>query len=147
MIPEQRESLYLKSYSHGDSSALGAMVATDVFTGWTEIQAVRNKTQVWVVEAMELLEQRSPFTWFGLASDNGAEFMNKHLLPFCESREITFTRTRAYRKNDNPHVEQKKRRPLPVGRIWVATTRPPWPTASTCLSWYIDIQLPSRPST
>ena len=96
---------------HEGGSASGdymqTLDATDVFTGWTEIRAVRNKAQVWVVEAMEVLEQRSPFAWLGLASDNGAEFINQHLLRFCESREITFTRTRAYRKNDNPHVEQK----------------------------------------
>ena len=34
---------------------------TDVYTGWTEIRAVRNKAQVWVLEAMKLLQQRSPF--------------------------------------------------------------------------------------
>ena len=80
---------------------------TDVYTGWTEIRAVRNKAQVWVLEAMKLLRQRSPCTWLGMASDNGSEFINQHLLRFCEQEKITFSRTRPSRKNDNPYVEQK----------------------------------------
>ena len=48
----------------------------------TEIRAVRNKAQVWVLEAMKLLQQRSPFPWLGMASDNGSEFINQHLLRF-----------------------------------------------------------------
>ena len=30
----------------------------------------------------------------------------KHLIRFCEQEEITFSRTRPSRKNDNPYVEQ-----------------------------------------
>ena len=45
--------------------------------------------------------------WLGIASDNGSEFINKHLIRFCEQEEITFSRTRPSRKNDNPYVEQK----------------------------------------
>ena len=71
---------------------------------------MRNKAQVWVLEAMKLLLQRSPFPWLGMASDNGSEFINKHLLRFCEQEKITFSRTRPSRKNDNPYVEQKNYR-------------------------------------
>jgi hypothetical protein len=39
--------------------------------------------------------------------DNGGEFINAHLLKFCEEEKIAFTRTRPYRKNDNCFVEQK----------------------------------------
>ena len=42
-----------------------ALDVTGVFTEWTEIRAVRNEAQVWVLEVMELLEQRSPFPWLG----------------------------------------------------------------------------------
>lgn len=75
---------------------------TDVYTGWTEIRAVRNKAQVWVLEAMKLLQKRSPFPWLGMASDNGSEFINQHLIRFCEQQKISFSRTRPSRKNDNP---------------------------------------------
>jgi hypothetical protein len=40
-------------------------------------------------------------------SPNGAEFINAHLQRYCEAEEITFTRGRAYRKNDSCYNEQK----------------------------------------
>ena len=45
--------------------------------------------------------------FLGIDSDNGSEFINAHLLRYCERERITFTRTRSYRKNDNCFVEQK----------------------------------------
>lgn len=39
--------------------------------------------------------------------EDGSEFINAHFSRFCERKKITFTRTRAYRKNDNCFVEQK----------------------------------------
>jgi len=80
---------------------------TDVCTSWTETQAVRNKAQVWVFEALEGITQRLPFEIKGIDSDNGSEFINGHLFRFCEEKQITFTRSRPYRKNDNCFVEQK----------------------------------------
>lgn len=80
---------------------------TDVCTGWTETQAVRNKAQVWVFEALKRIRQRLPFKLLGIDSDNGSEFINDQLYRYCLEEEITFTRARAYRKNDNCYVEQK----------------------------------------
>ena len=48
-----------------------------------------------------------PFPILGVDSDNGSEFINVHLLQWCEGREITFTRARPGNKNDGCHVEQK----------------------------------------
>lgn len=44
-----------------------------------------------------------------LRSNNGSEFLNRHLLRYCEERTIAYHRSRPYRKNDNAHVEQKNR--------------------------------------
>jgi len=41
------------------------------------------------------------------SSDNGSEFINDHLLRYCEQEELTFTRSRAGHKNDGAYVEQK----------------------------------------
>ena len=41
------------------------------------------------------------------AFDNGSEFINHHLLRWCEQERITFTRSRSGNKNDGAHVEQK----------------------------------------
>ena len=43
----------------------------------------------------------------GLDTDNGSEFINYALLDFCKTQEITFTRSRPYKKNDQAHVEEK----------------------------------------
>ena len=48
-----------------------------------------------------------PFAILGLDSDNGSEFINHHLLDYCQQHELTFTRSRPERKNDNYYVEQK----------------------------------------
>jgi hypothetical protein len=48
-----------------------------------------------------------PFPIRGIDSDNGSEFINEHLVRWCGREKITFTRCRAYHKNDQAHVEQK----------------------------------------
>lgn len=80
---------------------------TDVHTGWTDMQAVKNKAQIWVFEALEDVRDRLPFDLLGIDSDNGGEFINSHLFQFCQRQHITFTRSRSYRKNDNCFIEQK----------------------------------------
>jgi hypothetical protein len=97
--------------AHDGGLALGdycqTLDLTDVCTGWTETEAVPNKAQVWVFEAIQTIRQRLPFPLLGLDSDNGSEFINNDLLRYCQKERITFTRARPYRKNDNCYVEQK----------------------------------------
>jgi hypothetical protein len=80
---------------------------TDVCTGWTEMQAVKNKAQIWVFEALKDIRGRLPFDLLGIDSDNGSEFINNHLVGFCRDEHITFIRSRSSRKNDNCFIEQK----------------------------------------
>jgi hypothetical protein len=80
---------------------------TDVATGWTETRAVRNKAQVHVFAAIKDIRASLPFPLKGIDSDNGSEFINAELKRYCERSRITFTRSRAYRKNDGCYVEQK----------------------------------------
>jgi hypothetical protein len=81
--------------------------ATDIATGWTETRAVRNKAQVHVFAALEDIVEHLPFPLLGIDSDNGSEFINDELYRYCQKENVTFTRSRAYRKNDGCHVEQK----------------------------------------
>ena len=83
------------------------LTVTDIATGWTENRAVRTKAQKWVLAALTEIVDAFPFPILGIDSDNGSEFINAHLLTFCEQREITFTRSRPGNKNDGCHVEQK----------------------------------------
>ena len=48
-----------------------------------------------------------PFKILGIDSDNGSEFINAHMLRYCIENKITFTRSRAHKKNDSCFVEQK----------------------------------------
>ena len=93
---------------------------TDIATGWEEMVAVKNKAQIWVFAGIKRIEGRLPFSILGLDSDNGAEFINAHLIRYCEEHEITFTRSRPDRKNDSCFVEQKNwsviRRAVGYGR-------------------------------
>ena len=81
--------------------------ATDIATGWTETRAVRNKAQVHVFAALKDIVAHLPFPLLGIDSDNGSEFINDQLFRYCEEHDVTFTRSRAYKKNDGCHVEQK----------------------------------------
>ena len=83
------------------------LTVTDVATGWTVNRAVKNKAAVWVAEALDHVRRVLPFPLLGIDSDNGAEFINYHLLAYCEDHRLTFTRGREGNKNDGCHVEQK----------------------------------------
>ncbi len=41
--------------------------------------------------------------------DNGGEFINIQLIKWAQERNIDLTRARAYKHNDNAHVEQRNR--------------------------------------
>jgi len=83
------------------------LTVTDIATGWTENRAVRTKAQKWVLPALGEIVESFPFPVRGIDSDNGKEFINAHLLAYCQVHEITFTRSRPGNKNDGAHVEQK----------------------------------------
>jgi len=80
---------------------------TDVHTAWTECVAVPNKAQVHVFAAIRRARERLPFPLLGIDSDNGSEFINDQLYRYCLREQITFTRGRSGKNNDNAHVEQK----------------------------------------
>jgi hypothetical protein len=86
---------------------LNTLTVVDISTGWTECLAVYQKTQPAVFEAILQLRQRLPFPLLGVDSDNGGEFINDILYRYCLTEQITFTRSRPYKKNDQAHVEQK----------------------------------------
>jgi hypothetical protein len=94
----------------GDSTAgqfLCTLTCTDICTGWTDVTGLLHRSQQAVSEAIRLMRQRLPFPLLGIDSDNGGEFINDLLYQYCLDEEITFTRSRPYKKNDQAHVEQK----------------------------------------
>ncbi|WP_078125339.1 DDE-type integrase/transposase/recombinase [Leptospira alexanderi] len=83
------------------------LCATDVCTGWTICILVKNKTEFQMLKAFSKLRKAFPFPLLGIHSDNGSEFINDTILRFAAKHQLTFTRGRPYKKNDNPHIEQK----------------------------------------
>jgi hypothetical protein len=82
---------------------------TDLATGWTEQRAVWGKGETAVLAQIQAIEASLPFPLRGFDCDNGSEFLNWHLLRYCQGQRppIEFTRSRAYHKDDNAHIEQK----------------------------------------
>jgi hypothetical protein len=94
----------------GDTTAgqfLNTLTCTDLCTGWTEPIALLRRSQEAVRDAIDAMQPDLPFDLLGIDSDNGSEFINDLLYRYCLGHEITFTRSRPYKKNDQAHVEQK----------------------------------------
>jgi len=86
---------------------LNTLTAVDVMTGWTECFLLRHRSQQVVTAAVESLQGRLPFPLLGIDCDNDSMFINGTLKRHCEAEQLTFTRSRPYRKNDQAFVEQK----------------------------------------
>lgn len=81
----------------------------DIATGWTEQRAVWGKGEAGVLDQIKTIERSLPFPLCGFDSDNGGEFLNRHLMRHFLHRRtpVQFTRSRPYHSDDNAHVEQK----------------------------------------
>jgi hypothetical protein len=90
-----------------DGPFLNTLVLTDIATGWTEFVPLLRKCDADVSAGLNTIRSVLPVPLFGLDTDNGCEFINYELIAYCEQNKITFTRSRAYKKNDQAHVEQK----------------------------------------
>jgi hypothetical protein len=87
-----------------------SLTMTDIASGWTENRGLLSKLSDGVVNQMKDIEESLPFKMRGVATDNGSEFLNQNVYDFLvdlRNDPINFIRRRAYKKNDNAHVEQK----------------------------------------
>jgi transposase InsO family protein len=96
---------------HNGGSSLGHFAYTlsvvDVATGYSRRRSVLGRGQLGVHRELKRLLMSWPYLIWGIHTDNGSEFLNDHLIKFCQANNLKFTRSRPYKKNDNPHVEQK----------------------------------------
>ena len=91
----------------GDGECAHSLNLTDIHTTWVETRAVLGRGQHAVQQALEEMRETLPFALQGIDSDNGSEFINAHLVRYCQRHSIQFTRGRPYKKDDNAHIEQK----------------------------------------
>ena len=96
--------LELDLVAHGGDSTSGEYIHTldtvDVSTGWSECVAVPNRGQQAVFQALQVIRARLPFPLLGIDSDNDSAFINDHLYRYTQREQITFTRSRPYKKNE-----------------------------------------------
>lgn len=96
---------------HCGTSLVGDMVFsvnyTDIATRWIVLRSQWNKGQRATKESLEYIRTHLPFPLRGLHPDTGGEFINWFVKDWTEEKNIDFTRSRPYHKNDNAYVEQK----------------------------------------
>jgi hypothetical protein len=106
-------SVEADTVAHCDDSTEGdyvnSLTFTELYSGWTENRAVWNKSAAAVLVQLKELEKVVPFAMKDFHTDNGGEFLNWALHRHLSRRpvKLPWTRSRAYRKNDNAHCEQK----------------------------------------
>ncbi len=106
-------SVEADTVAHCDDSTQGdyvnSLTFTELYSGWTENRAVWNKSAEAVLVELKALEKVVPYGMKDFHTDNGGEFLNWALHKHLTQREVKlpWTRSRAYRKNDNAHCEQK----------------------------------------
>ena len=106
-------SVEADTVAHCDDSTEGdyvnSLTFTELYSGWTENRAVWNKSADAVLVQLKELEQVVPYAMKDFHTDNGGEFLNWALHRHLTGRapKLPWTRSRAYRKNDNAHCEQK----------------------------------------
>lgn len=99
--------------SHGGGSSSGqfmwSLTLTDIYSGWTELAGLWGNSGSEVCVGLRRIEKRMPFEMLGFDCDNGSEFLNTTLESYLlsKTRNIKWTRSRPYKKNDQAHVEQK----------------------------------------
>jgi hypothetical protein len=98
---------------HSGPSTAGEYMCTlqliDVATGWSERRAVLGRSFIVMEAAFRHILARLPFPVVEIHPDNGSEFFNHHMLRFWGEivQGVKLSRSRPFRKNDNPRVEQK----------------------------------------
>jgi hypothetical protein len=106
-------SVEADTVAHCDDSTEGdyvnSLTFTELFSGWTENRAIWNKSGESVLIQLRELEITVPYILKDFHTDNGGEFLNWALHRHLTGRalRLPWTRSRAYRKNDNAHCEQK----------------------------------------
>ncbi len=103
--------LEIDSVHHCGGSLFGDYVytldTTDVATGWNECCAHMGRGEYRTIQALDTIRGRLPFPLLGIDFDCGGEFVNYHLVRYCNRNHITYTRAREGIKNDQPYIEQQ----------------------------------------
>lgn len=90
-----------------EGSFLHSFVLTDIATGWTECIVLAARDQNLIIEALDRVRTRLLFPLREFDPDHDSAFIHDTVLHYCCQTGVEFTRSRAYRKNDQSWIEQK----------------------------------------
>jgi len=88
---------------------LTTLVLVDGMTGRLAVEPVRGKGQQRVGGALDAARRRLPLVRRALHSDDGGEFLNAVVRPYCRRHRIRPTRGRPSKKDDPAWVDQRNR--------------------------------------
>ena len=75
---------------------------------WREIRSrIRKNARVHILSVFDQFIDQVPFAVTGIDCDNGSEFINHDLIGWAGQRQVFFTRSRPYKKNDQATIESK----------------------------------------
>lgn len=96
---------------HCGHSLTGDMVFTlnytDVPVLWTILRAQWNKGQIATQESLLQIRTRLPWDMLEVHPDTGSEFINWYMKGWCDTKNISMSRSRPNHSNDNMHVEER----------------------------------------
>lgn len=97
--------------AHCGSTLAGDFVytlnATDVPILWNILRGQWNKGQKATQESEEYVREHIPWVYIRRHTDTGSEFITHESKRWGDKHSIKLTRSRPYKKNDNPHVEER----------------------------------------
>lgn len=101
----------IDTVAHCGDTLLGDLVYTlstiDACAYWMNVRAQWNKGQAATVLGLASIHAALPFRWIEAHSDTGSEFINWHCKQWCDTQNITMSRSEPDRKNDNMYVEER----------------------------------------
>ena len=81
--------------------------AVDTVTQWEIVGCVSKISEWYLIPVLKAMLHQFPFLILGFHADNGSEFINHVLAKLLKKLLIEFTKSRAYRTQDNALVEGK----------------------------------------
>ena len=81
--------------------------AVDTVTQWQVIGCAAKISEQFLIPVLEAMLHQFPFRIQGFHADNGSEFINHTVAKLLEKLLVEFTKSRAYRSQDNALVEGK----------------------------------------
>jgi transposase InsO family protein len=81
--------------------------AVDTVTQWQVVGCAAKISEQYLIPVLEAMLHQFPFRIQGFHSDNGSEFINHTVAKLLEKLLVEFTKSRAYKSQDNALVEGK----------------------------------------